>query len=224
MVVKKKDLLNGFTKLLPEGLDESTIQKLAETVASIIEEETKTATQDLARKATSFIRAQVDKLKEQAVKELELENETFRNAQTYETLRSMMALEVTGKDQDNKLESLVKVSESQDQKINVLAKELERVLKENVKITKQLKVVTDRNELLEESLEELNESIETSEKSQTKSHMSDRAIVVSAQNFKVVETKEKEKDKVQSKIRESRNEWLTEELVKAFEKIESLKG
>ena len=74
---KNTNILTSISDLLPEGLDESTLGQIAQLVARKIEEEVKSQIGDLTVKVTSFIRGNIERLKEQAVKELELENETF---------------------------------------------------------------------------------------------------------------------------------------------------
>ena len=101
-----KEVLDSVAQYLPEGLDEATLQKVSELVAVIIEQRVEERVGDLTTKVQSFIRGNIEKLKEQAIKELELTNETFRNAQMFETVRSMFALENTNQDELNGMEAL----------------------------------------------------------------------------------------------------------------------
>ena len=215
MVTKKKDYLAGIATLLPEGLDEGTLEKIADLVASKIEEQVKTQIGDLTIKVTSFIRGNIEKLKEHAIKELELENETFRNAQLFDTIRSIMAVEVTPDDEINSANVLASIGESQEQKINVLVSELDKLLKENTKLKTAAKILTDQNGQLKESVTSLDEQVKlVAAKGQTKK-MSDKAIVVSEQNFKLSETAKK----VEQKKTPTDNEWLTEGVLEANEKM-----
>ena len=109
-----KNIISNISDLLPEGLDESTLEQIAKLVAKKIEEEVKVQVSELTTKVTSFIRGNIEKLKEQAVKELELENETFRNAQMFETVRSMFALENNLDDEISGLNTLVSMTEEQE--------------------------------------------------------------------------------------------------------------
>lgn len=212
----KTNILTSISDLLPEGLDESTLEQIAKLVARKIEEEVKTQIGDLTVKVTSFIRGNIEKLKEHAIKELELENETFRNAQLFETVRSMFAIENTSEDEMNGLNTLATISEGQEQKIEVLVQEVDKLLKENVQLKKANKVLGGQNEKLQESVVSLKESFKVaSGKTQTK-HMSDSAIIVSEQNFKL---RDKEENKQEQKAKVNGNEWLNENIISASKKL-----
>ena len=213
---KKNNILSSISDLLPEGLDESTLGQIAQLVAKKIEEEVKVQISELTTKVTSFIRGNIEKLKEQAVKELELENETFRNAQLFETVRSMFAVESTSDDELNGINALAAISETQESKIEVLVKEVDKLLKENVQLKKARKVLSGQNEKLQESVVSLKENFKiASGKTQTR-HMSDSAIIVSEQNFKL---RDKEENKQEQKANVNGNEWLNENIISASKKL-----
>lgn len=213
---KETNILTSISDLLPEGLDESTLGQIANLVAKKIEEEVKLQMSDLTTKVTSFIRGNIEKLKEHAVKELELENETFRNSKLFETVRSMFAIETTNEDHLNGISNLASISESQEQKIDVLVGEVDKLLRENVQLKKINKVLGGKNEKLEESVASLKENFKVaSGKTQTK-HMSDSAIIVSEQNFKL---RDKEENKQEQKAKSNGNEWLNENIISASKKL-----
>jgi len=215
----KKNLSTSIAELLPENLGEDILNKLAELVSDYtvekVNEEVKAYTEDLARKTRSFIRGQIEKLKEQAVKELELENETFRNAQLFETVRSIFATELTGEDELNGLNVLGAVSESQEQKIDVLVKEIDRLLQENIKLRNSAKVITDKNTMLESSVKKLTESVNKVTETKETKRMSDKAVIVSEQTFAKTETTEKKAPKVNL----NENEWLGPDVMKAMKEL-----
>lgn len=213
-MAKKKDFTTSINELLPDGLDESTLEKIAGLIAKKIDEEVKLNISNLTNKVTSFIRGNIEKLKEQAVKELELENETFRNAKLFETVRSMFSLETTGEDEINGMTALAEISENQEQKIEVLATEVDKLLKENIRLKKAGKVLADRNSLLEEDVALLQESVESVEKNQAR-RLSDRAVVVSNENFNLTETAQPK----QEKARVYQNEWLNENILTASKRL-----
>jgi hypothetical protein len=213
-MVKKKDFLTSIADLLPEGLDESVLEKIADLLSNKITEEVKLQNADLTNKVVSFIRGNIEKLKEHAVKELELENETFRNAQLFETMRSMFAVEVTPDDEVNGVSILASLGESQEQKINVLIAEVDKLLKENVKLKQNTKVLFDQNAKLKESVVKLSENEERAT-AKTQKSFSDSAIIVSADNFKVRDNKKEE----QKKTAANGNEWLTEATLNAAKKM-----
>jgi hypothetical protein len=219
-MVKKKEYLTKIAALLPEGLDESVLEKIAELLANKIQEEVKTQMSDINLKVVSFIKGQIEKLKEHAVKELELENETFRNARLFETVRSMFALENTHEDDVNGASILASIGENQEQKIQTLVTELDRVLKENSQHKRTNKLLATQNESLKESVTKLTENVKVITEKGTQKKLSDKAVVVSEQNFKIGEAK-----KIENKQKEANgNEWLNESTLDANRKLKQIKG
>ena len=216
---KKSDFLTSITKLLPEGLDESVLEKIAKLIADRINEEVKVQNQDLTLKVTSFIRGNIEKLKEHAIKELELENETFRNAQLFESVRAMFAVENTSDDDISGMGVLASLGEQQEQKIEALTAELNKLLKENVQLKRSSKVLSEQAESLKESVNFLSEKA----KGNSKKKFSDSAVVVSEQNFKIKDGIEKE-EKPKGAAKGAVNEWLTPAVLDAATKIKINKG
>lgn len=214
-MVKKKDLPTSIAELLPDGLDVNLIDKIAtivnEYTVEKVNEETAKLAEETTRKVKAFIRGNIEKLKEQAVKELELENETFRNAQLFETVRSLFSVELTGDDEVNATNLLASIGESQDQKIGVLVSEVDRLLQENIRLKGSAKILSDKNSMLESSVKALNEG---KENVKGKS-LSDSAVIVSAETF---EKKDQTKDlkKVNAKNPEMVNEWLSPGVMNGF--------
>jgi len=213
---KKKEFVTSVADLLPEGLDENLMISIAKLLSDKINEEVANEVQSLTRKTVAFIRNQIDKLKEQALKELELENDTYRNAKMFETVRSFFAVELTGDDEMSAINALASIGESQDNQIGVLVNEVESLAKENSKLKKSLKIVMDKNKLLESSVTTLSEQMEVTESngSDQAPIMSDSAVVVSENNFK-----KKEQPKVNensSKLKNSNNVWLTEDVLQSL--------
>lgn len=216
-MAKKKDFVTSVAELLPEGLDENLMNSIAKLLSEKINEEVNNEVQSLTRKTVAFIRGQIDSLKEQALKELELENENFRNAKMFETVRSFFAVELTGEDEMSAINALASIGEQQDNKIGVLVTEVERLLKENTKLKSSLKVVVDKNAKLESSVTSLSEQVKVAENVSVKKEkaLSDAAVVVSEENFK-----KKEQPKVQEgKKLKSSNPWLNEEVLKALDTL-----
>jgi hypothetical protein len=210
-MVKKRDLPTSIAELLPDGIDVNLINKIADIVNEYtvekVNEETAKLAEETTRKVKAFIRGNIEKLKEQAVKELELENETFRNAQLFETIRSMFSVELTGDDEINAANVLGSIGESQDQKIGVLVSEVDRLIQENITLKGSAKILMDKNKMLESSVTALNAKAKLSEnKDNVKGKtLSDTALVVSSENFKP------QKDatvKPTTKSPEKVNEWL----------------
>ena len=204
--MKKKQ--KTLDEILPEGLSESSVGEITKLMQDVINERVGDQVAILEAKVTSFVRANIDSLKEQAMKELELENDTFRNAKLFETVRSLMAVELTDEDDANAIKVLTNESKQMEGELGVLTKELDNVLKENNKLQTVVKVLSDKAETLEEerdslvevgdSLHEEMELLKETTKKPFKS--SEKAVVVSENNVKVE--------------RSGNNDFLTEDMMK----------
>ena len=215
---QQKDILDSVAEYLPEGLDESTLEKVSELVAVIIEQRVEEQVSDLSTKVQSFIRGNIEKLKEQALKELELENETFRNAQMFETVRSMFALENTHQDELNGMEVLASLGEQQEEKNQALLRQVDKLLKENVNLKRQSKVANDKNQKLEEALQTIQGQMESlQESTNAERQLSETALVISEDNFKVKEADEK----LNENHANHGNEWINQGVL---EKLNSYRG
>lgn len=189
---QQSKILDSIAEYLPEGLDENTLEKVSELVVVMIEQRVEEEVSDLSTKVQSFIRGNIEKLKEQAIKELELENETFRNAQMFETVRSMFALENTNQDEINGMEALASLGEQQEEKNQALLRQVDKLLKENVNLKRKAKVANDQNQKLEEALETVkHEMISLQESTSAERKLSETALVISEDNFEVEEANEK---------------------------------
>ena len=203
--MKKQKTLD---EILPEGLSESSVEEITKLMQDVIDERVGDQVAILEAKVASFVRANIDSLKEQAMKELELENDTYRNAQLFETVRSLMAVELTDEDDANAIKVLTNESKQMEGELGVLTKELDNVLKENNKLQTVVKVLSDKAETIEEerdslveaknSLHEKMELLKEATKKPFKS--SEKAVVVSENNVKVE--------------RSGNNDFLTEDMMK----------
>ena len=201
------EVMKSVAEYLPEGLDESTLEKVAGLISVTIKQKVQEEVQDLTNKVSSFIRGNVEKLKEQALKELELENETYRNAQMFESVRSMFAVELNPQDELNGLDALASLGEAQEEKNDALLHQLDKLLKENINLKREVKLSSGKNIKLEESLKASEEnSQKLQENSDAERKLSDQALVISEDNFKVKEASEKlvENHAVNS------NEWINQ--------------
>jgi hypothetical protein len=204
--MKKKQ--KTLDEILPEGLSESSVEEITKLMQDVIDERVGDQVAILEAKVASFVRANIDSLKEQAMKELELENDTYRNAQLFETVRSLMAVELTDEDDANAIKVLTNESKQMEGELGVLTKELDNVLKENNKLQTVVKVLSDKSETLEEErdslveatngLHEKMELLKETTKKPFKS--SEKAVVVSENNVKVE--------------RSGNNDFLTEDMMK----------
>jgi len=215
---QSKNILDSVAEYLPEGLDESTLEKVSELVAVIIEQRVEEQVSDLSTKVQSFIRGNIEKLKEQALKELELENDTFRNAQMFETVRSMFALENNNQDELHGMEVLASLGEQQEEKNHALLRQVDKLLKENVNLKRKSKVATDKSIKLEETMQAVqSELVNLQESSNAERKLSETALVISEDNFKVKEADEK----LNENHADHGNEWINQGVL---EKLNSLRG
>ena len=215
---QSKNILDSVAEYLPEGLDESTLEKVSELVAVIIEQRVEEQVSDLSTKVQSFIRGNIEKLKEQALKELELENDTFRNAQMFETVRSMFALENNNQDELHGMEVLASLGEQQEEKNHALLRQVDKLLKENVNLKRKSKVATDKSIKLEETMQAVqSELVNLQESSNAERKLSETALVISEDNFKVKEADEK----LNENHAGHGNEWINQGVL---EKLNSYKG
>ena len=215
---QSEELLDSVTQYLPEGLDESTLEKVAELIAVTVEQRVQESVGDLSMKVQSFIRGNIEKLKEQAIKELELENETYRNAQMFETVRSMFVLENTEQDEVNGITALASLGEQMEEKNEALLRQVDKLLKENVSLKREAKLANDKGARLEEALVTVKNQMEQlNEESVAERNLSDSALVISEDNFQVEEADEQlnENHAVHG------NEWINQGVL---EKLNSLRG
>lgn len=204
---QNKEVLDSVAQYLPEGLDEDTLQKVSELVAVIIEQRVEERVEDLTTKVQSFIRGNIEKLKEQAIKELELQNETFRNAQMFETVRSMFSLENTNQDELNGMEALASLGEQQEEKNFALLRQVDKLLKENVGLKRKSKISNDKNIKLEEALTEVKtQVIDLKESTSAERRLSDTALIISDDNFGVKGTGEG----LHENVAAHGNEWINQ--------------
>lgn len=217
---KKKNVMETIADYLPGDLSEDTIEKVAQLISVTIQNKVEEEKEILTTKVSAFIRNNIDKLKEQAIKELELENPTFRNAQLFESMKAMFALENTAQDEMYGMNVIASLSESLEQKNESLLNQVEKLLKENIKLKNQVKISESKSAKLEESLAEVKENVQAireNSKVATKGKFSDSALVISEDNFKVKEASEK----LDKKHAGNGNEWIVPGVI---ETMKSLKG
>ena len=208
-----KNPLEQIAKLLPEGLTESMIESIATLVHQKIEEEVNVKTEALTVKVKAFLRAQIDSLKEQAIRELELENDTFRNAQLFESVKALFSTELNAEDEDNAINILSAEHQVASGKLEVLASELDNALKENVQLKNMVRVVSGKNEKLSESISYYKQNLAES-RAERAMRLSDTAEVVSKETFQRQGKKLEERKEVAR--HDGGNQFLTEYVLRLF--------
>jgi len=203
--------LKNIADILPEGLDESTIQTVFELVDSTINDQVAEKVGLLEAKVNAYLRTKVDRLKEQALAELSEENEVFRNARLFESVRTLMALELNGTDEDNALSEMTSQHGELQEEFDVLSGQVNTLVVENEKLQNTIKVLNDKISLQENTVEELEghkaqllEEVENLVAARDEAFVSsEQAVVVSQADIEINE----------SKTRTS-NEFLTDEVMK----------
>jgi len=151
--------LKNIASLLPEGLTEDTVKEIATLVDTIINETVTKRVKSLNTKVISYIRSQVDEIKEQAIRELELENDTFRNAQMFENVRALMSTELMQEDENNAVQIMGLNQMELEEENNVLTSEVNKILEENTKLATVVKALTQKVERLSEEKKGLNQNV-----------------------------------------------------------------
>jgi len=109
------------------------------------------------------MRLRVDELKEQALKELREDEDFIRNASLFESIKTLMALELSKDDEDSAISDLVQEQQEFETEIDVLTEELRKSFDETAKVEAQLKALSQKVVKLEEDKTTLLEAVDTLE-------------------------------------------------------------
>ena len=173
---------DSISQLLPEGLTEETVSEIATLVNEVISEEVENKVKDLENKVHGFLRMKIDEVKSHAMAELEQENETFKNARIFESLKALMALELNADDEDNTISQTRREFDEVQEENDVLVRELNSALTECSKLENTLRVLSEKIEILEEEKENLHESVVVLEESaRLPFESNEKAVVISEQ-------------------------------------------
>ena len=203
--------LKNIANILPDGLDESTVQAVFELVDSTINEQVAEKVGLLEAKVNAYLRTKVDRLKEQALAELSEESEVFRNARLFESVRTLMALELNTDDEDNALSEITSQHGELQEEFDVLTNQLNALVVENEKLQGTVKVLNDKVSIQESAVEELEghkvqllEEVENLVAARDEAFASsEQAVVVSQADVEINESKT-----------HTGNEFLTDEVMK----------
>ena len=195
--------MKQIAEALPE-LSEPAMNKVADLIDGIITEQVESRVNLLEAKTLAFIRLNIDQLKEQALKELEEENELFRNARLFEAVRSLMTLEVVPADEQPIVDGLTLENTNLQEENKFLTKEMSKLLEKNETLDTNLKVMNTKLDEAVEALEtllteneQLEENVALLEEKNEPFKSSEKALIIT-------EVKEN------SKTKNSNNEFLTE--------------
>ena len=203
--------IKNIADILPEGLNESTIEAIFDMVDSTINEQVEEKIGLLEAKVNAYLRSKIDQLKDQALTELSEESEVFRNARLFESVRTLMALELSDSDEEGALTELTSQHGELQEEFSVLDEQLDTLVSENEKLQGTIKVLGSKLSLTEQTVDELEgqkfqllEEVENLEASKEEAFVSsEKAIVISTADREINE------ERVHSS-----NEFLTDEVMK----------
>jgi uncharacterized phage infection (PIP) family protein YhgE len=147
--------ITNIAGLLPEGLDESTVEKIFELVDSTINDQVEQRINLLESKVNAFLRTKIDSLKEQALTELAQENEIFRNAKLFESVKALMTLEISQNDEENLVSEMTETQKELDEEVSVLTTQLNKLIEENEKLQNTIKALNSKVHLSESKIKKL---------------------------------------------------------------------
>jgi len=205
MSKSKNEQTLPIAELLPEGLSESAIGEIATLVNNVITEQVEEKTHELESKVKGFIRSRIDVLKDQAIRELTEENETMRNASLFESVKTLMSLELNKNDEGNAISDLVEEQKEFEAEVEVLTEELRKSFEAAERAETLAKALTNKIEKLEEDKATLLEAVEVLEESKDKPFKSSEKAVIIAEDV----DKKKEVDRL-----DVYNDLLTPEVMK----------
>ena len=208
---------DSISQLIPEGLTEETVNEIATLVSEVISEEVENKVKDLENKVHGFLRMKIDEVKKHAISELEQENETFKNARIFESLKALMALELNSGDEDNAVGQTRREFDEIQEENDVLIRELNTALTECSKMENTLRVLSGKIENLEEERVDLQEAVLSLEESATLPFKSSEQAVVISDD---VDSEEIAAQQVEPGYS---NEFITEDMMAFMPKKEILK-
>lgn len=204
--------LNKISEILPEGLTEEAVEQIFGLVDNTINEQVEKQIRMLEAKVNAYLRTKVDQLKDQALMELSEENEMYRNARLFESVRSLMAFELNDQDEDNALSDVSKQHAELQEEFELLTGQLEEVLNENQNLENTVRALSGKVSITEGKVAELEgdkaqllSEVENLEASLEEGFTSsEKAVVVSKADLEVAEPRTPKTD----------NEFITEEALK----------
>ena len=206
MTQSKTEQTLPIAELLPEGLSEAAVTEIAALVNNVISEQVEDKTRELEAKVTGFIRSRVDELKDQAMRELTEEDETMRNAALFESVKTLMTLELNKNDEENALSDLVEEQQEFETEVTVLTEELRKSFEENERTHTLLTALNAKVDKLEEDKVTLLEAVDILEESKEMPFKSSEKAVIIAEDV--------DKKEVDQLDILARNDLLTPEVMK----------
>jgi hypothetical protein len=179
--------LKDIADILPEGLSEESVNAIFELVDSTITEQVGEQVGLLEAKVTAFLRTRIDQIKDQALTELSEESEVYHNARLFESVRTLMSLELNAEDENSALSEVTSQNEDLQEEYSLMSDQLRSILEENQNLRNSIKVLASKDSLQEGQLKTLEnekaqllEEVENLKASEDEDFVSsERAVVVS---------------------------------------------
>lgn len=207
--------LENIAEILPEGISEATVAEICTLVGEVIEEQVGEQVTQLNAKVNAFLRTKIDVLKEQAMAELQEESETYRNARIFESIKSLVALEIGDEDNASAVAQAKENYSELQEEFNVLMEQSQSLMTDNEELQNTVTVLSGKLRTLEEAVTSidsektlLEEQVKDLEASREEAFNSSEQAVVIGQNMN--ESSEQEVDGTLNLS----NEFLTEEVMK----------
>ena len=204
--------VKNIADILPEGLDESTVNEIFTMVDSVINEQVGEKIKLLEARVNAYLRTKVDQLKEQALNELAEENEVFRNARLFESVRTLMALELNNNDEETALSEMTSQLGETQEEFDVLVEQFNSAVEENEKLQNTIKVLDNKVSLTENVVTELSEEKEQLLNEVENLEASKEEAFVSSEQAVIISNADREIN--EERTQTHRNEFLTDEVMK----------
>ena len=200
--------MKKIAELLPEGLTEETLDQIASLVDETIDTQVTEQVKAMNAKVSAFLRLKMDAIKEQALKELEAENEDYRKAKLFEEVKTVLAMDITQKDADSEVTALVTKNKELTEEVELLAEELSNALEKNSELYEASTSLAKRVKIVESALEDVNsekeileEAVkEAEEKVEEPFHSSEQALVITENSDKQEERQLIENDFLSTEV------------------------
>lgn len=149
--------ITDINEFLPEGLSEDTVEKIFTIVDSTINDQVDAKVKMLESRVAAYLRNKVDDLKEQAMIELTEEHEVFRNAQLFESVRTLMSLELGKEDETSAVSMVQSDYDKLSEEFNTLLEQVEILVEENDTLAANIQSVSQLDENLSSKVSALTE-------------------------------------------------------------------
>lgn len=200
-----------IAELLPEGLSEETVTQIAELVDTVIKEEVNERVKLLEAKVKGFLRMEITSIKEHALRELQEESEVYKNAQLFESIKSLMALELGQKDEESAVAQVVREQSEVEEENSVLIEELNSASKHIQELERTVKVLSKKNKALEEHASILEQT--TNQLEEEMSKLEEQATLPFKSSEKAIMIAEEMENTPVKKESKVNNQFLTESVM-----------